>query len=157
MEFLTGCGLALALAGSIVVFGAVATSASGDGLTAAQLQAQAWTCVLVPVENLLHCRNPGSEPLVAGPTQLDFLVFDASGATFLGTEHLIRSDLYHGQPCNGTPTGLYEFMTRAHLAGSHMTDPDNSGGRMFDVASFSTATLQVGPTIETPPSYERSR
>jgi hypothetical protein len=32
-----------------------------------------------------------------------------------------------------------------------MTDPDNRGG-MFDVASLSTATLQVRPTIETTPS-----
>jgi hypothetical protein len=110
--FLTRWGLVLALAASTVVLGAVAAGASADGLTAAQLQAQGWTCVLVPDENLLHCRNPGSEPLVAGPTELDFLVFDASGATFLGTEHLIRSDLYHEQPCNGTPTGLYQFIPR---------------------------------------------
>ena len=108
--FLTRWGLVLALAG-IVAFG-TATTAAADGLTATQLKAQGWTCVLVPDENLLHCRNPGSEPLVTGPTQLDFLVFDASGATLLGTEHLIRSDLYHGQPCNGTPTGRYEFIPR---------------------------------------------
>ena len=102
----------LALAAGVVALGAAAAAASADGLTAGQLQGQGWTCVLVPVENLLHCRNPGSEPLVAGPTELDFLVFDASGATFLGTEHLIRSDLYHGQPCNGTPMGPYEFIPR---------------------------------------------
>jgi hypothetical protein len=105
-------GFILALAASILAFNAAAATASGDGLTAAQLKAQGWTCVLVPDENLLHCRTPGSEPLVAGPTELDFLVFDASGATLLGTEHLIRSDLYHGQPCNGTPTGPYEFIPR---------------------------------------------
>ena len=110
--FLTGWGLVLALAASVVAFSAVTATASANGLTAAQLQAQGWTCVLVPVENLLHCRSPGSEPLVAGPTQLDFLVFDASGDAFLGTEHLIRFDLYHEQPCNGTPTGLYEFIPR---------------------------------------------
>src|SRR6266508_5013559 len=105
-------GFILALAASTLAFNAAAATASGDGLTAAQLKAQGWTCVLVPDENLLHCRTPGSEPLVAGPTELDFLVFDASGATLLGTEHLIRSDLYHGQPCNGTPTGPYEFIPR---------------------------------------------
>ena len=110
--FLSGSGFILALAASILAFNAAAATASGDGLTAAQLKAQGWTCVLVPDENLLHCRTPGSEPLVTGPTQLDFLVFDASGATLLGTEHLIRSDLYHGQPCNGTPTGPYEFIPR---------------------------------------------
>ncbi len=111
--FSTRWGLVLALTASVIAFGAAAATASADGLTAAQLQAQGWTCILVGApENLLHCRNPGSEPLGAGPTELDFLIFDASGATFLGTEHLIRSDLYHGQPCNGTPTGLYEFIPR---------------------------------------------
>jgi hypothetical protein len=110
--FFTRWGLVLVLSASVVAFSAAAATGSANGLTAAQLQAQGWTCVLVPVENLLHCRNPGSEPLVAGPTELDFLVFGASGDAFLGTEHLIRFDLYHEQPCNGTPTGLYEFIPR---------------------------------------------
>jgi hypothetical protein len=110
--FISGWQLILALAASIVAFGAAAAGASAEGPTAAQLTTQGWTCVLVPGENLLHCRNPGSQPLVVGPTQLDFLVFDASGATFLGTEHLIRSDLYQDQPCNGTPAGLYEPIPR---------------------------------------------
>ena len=110
--FFSRWGLVLALAASVVAFSAAAATASANGLTAVQLQAQGWTCVLVPVENLLHCRNPGSEPLVSGPTELDFLVFDASGDAFLGTEHLIRFDLYHEQPCNGTPTGPYEFIPR---------------------------------------------
>jgi hypothetical protein len=110
--FVSRWQLMLALAVAVVAFGATAATASPGGLTAAQLQAQGWTCVLIPAENLLHCRNPGSEPLPAGPTQLAFLVFDASGGNFLGTEHLIRADLYHDQPCNGTPTGLYEFIPR---------------------------------------------
>jgi hypothetical protein len=40
--------------------------------------------------------------------------------------------------------------------GWRMTGLDNRGG-MFDVASLSAKTWQMRPTIETPPSYERSR
>ena len=45
--FLIRWGLVLALAASVIVFGATPATASGEGLTAAQLQAQGWTCILV--------------------------------------------------------------------------------------------------------------
>jgi hypothetical protein len=106
--FITRGGLLLALA--VGVFGVAAAAATADGVTAAQLQAQGWACRIPAGETLLNCRSPGSEPLPAGPTEVNFLVFDATGTTFLGTEHLIRSDLYAGQPCQGTPTGAYEFI-----------------------------------------------
>jgi hypothetical protein len=98
------------LAAVAVALGVAATAASADGITAAQLQAQGWACRIPPGETLLNCRSPGSEPLPAGPTEVNFLVFDATGTTFLGTEHLIRSDLYAGQPCQGTPAGTYDFI-----------------------------------------------
>jgi hypothetical protein len=100
----------VALAIVAVALGVAATAASAGGLTAAQLQAQGWTCRIPAGETLLNCRSPGSEPLPAGPTEVSFLVFDASGTTFLGTEHLIRSDLYAGEPCRGTPSGTYDFI-----------------------------------------------
>jgi hypothetical protein len=109
-SFIRRWRLALALGAVLSVLGVAATAAFADGLTAAQLQAQGWTCRIPAGETLLNCRSPGSEPLVAGPTEVDFLVFDGSGSTFLGTEHLIRSDLYHGQPCQGTPVGTYELI-----------------------------------------------
>ena len=65
--FLTGWGLVLALAASVVAFSAVTATASANGLTAAQLQAQGWTCVLVPVENLLHCRIPAPSHSLQDP------------------------------------------------------------------------------------------
>jgi hypothetical protein len=102
--------LMLALVAVAAIFAVAAATASADGLTAAQLQAQGWACRIPPGETLLNCRSPGSEPLPAGPTEVNFLVFDATGTTFLGTEHLIRSDLYAGQPCQGTPTGTYDFI-----------------------------------------------
>src|SRR5712691_6116883 len=98
------------LAAVAVAVGVAASAASADGLTAAQLQAQGWACRIPSGETLLNCRAPGSEPLPTGPTEVNFLVFDATGTTFVGTEHLIRSDLYAGQPCQGTPTGTYDFI-----------------------------------------------
>jgi hypothetical protein len=106
----TGWRSMLALVAVTVALGIAATAASASGLMAAQLQAQGWACRIPAGETLLNCRSPGSEPLPAGPTEVDFLVFDASGMMFLGTEHLIRSDLYAGQPCQGTPTGTYDFI-----------------------------------------------
>ena len=102
--------LTFTLVAVAVAFGVVAANASANGLTASQLQAHGWACRIPPGETLLNCRSPGSEPLPAGPTEVNFLVFDASGTTFLGTEHLIRYDLYAGQPCQGTPIGMYEFI-----------------------------------------------
>src|SRR5216683_119917 len=106
--FVTRSGLMLALA--VSAFGVAAAAATADGVTAAQLQAQGWTCRIPAGETLLNCRSPGSEPLLAGPTEVNFLVFDANGTTFLGTEHLIRADLYAGQPCQGTPNGTYQYI-----------------------------------------------
>ena len=102
--------LTFTLVAVAVAFGVAAANASANGLMAAQLQAHGWACRIPSGETLLNCRSPGSEPLPAGPTEVNFLVFDASGTTFLGTEHLIRSDLYAGQPCQGTPIGTYDFI-----------------------------------------------
>jgi hypothetical protein len=102
--------LTFTLVAVAVALGVTGTAASAGGLATAQLQAQGWACRIPAGESLLNCRSPGSEPLPAGPTEVNFLVFDASGTTFLGTEHLIRADLYAGQPCQGTPTGRYEFI-----------------------------------------------
>ena len=106
----TRWGLTFTLVAVAVAFGVAKANASANGLTAAQLQAHGWGCRIPPGETLLNCRSLGSEPLPAGPTEVDFLVFDASGTTSLGTEHLIRYDLYAGQPCQGTPIGMYEFI-----------------------------------------------
>lgn len=82
---------------------------SAAGPTVSHLQAHGWTCTTPHL--LFHCRPPGSNPLPAGPASLHLLVFDTSGTNKLGTETLIRSDLYAGQPCHGTPVGQYELIS----------------------------------------------
>ncbi len=81
--------------------------AVAGGVTATDLQARGWFCLppAATPENVYHCFTPGQNT-----TALNVLVFDSSGTTFLGTEHLIRADRYAGQPCQGTPDGAYQFV-----------------------------------------------
>ncbi len=108
MNQLRLASLVLAVAGCTA--GAVAAQSSAATPTAQQLIDQGWTCTFP--EGRFHCRPPGQPGVLDGPATVDFRVFDATGATFLGTEHLIRSDLYAGQPCPQSPTGTYEFIPR---------------------------------------------
>jgi len=91
----------------------VASPALATGVSPAQLTAAGWTC-LVPPDTIpgevVHCAPPGQlAGLVAGTAQaVRFDVFDttdpsATQASFLGTEMVIRADLFHGQPCPTDP------------------------------------------------------
>ena len=65
-----------------------------------RLAARGWTCVPIPMLGV-HCFPPGA---FASSPSISVLVFDTddpndADAAFLGTEILIRADLYAGQPC----------------------------------------------------------
>ncbi len=88
--------------------------AAAGGLSPAQLADHGWTCFNVPVLGV-HCGPPGDG---SSSATLNFLYFDTSdpgdeSPTLLGTELLIRADLYSGQPCpqegGGPYTGLDLF------------------------------------------------
>ena len=93
-----------------------AAGASAQGLSPAQLTRAHWTCFLPPPFNpKVHCAPPGQLEGVASGTarSATFLVFDTADVTsedspFVGTERLIRGDLYHGQPCPTDPPS-YEY------------------------------------------------
>jgi len=94
--------LALAgLAASLVV----ASVASANGPTIDQLTKAGWTCFRDPGAPRMVCSDPGhGRPSPTDPTPpstFNFKIFTLDGA-FVGTVHLIRSDLYHGQPCPQT-------------------------------------------------------
>lgn len=77
------------------------------------LGSQGWVCVNVPGLGV-HCFPPGA---FAAPASLPILVFDSDDPTdadapFLGTELLIRADLYAGQPCPAEG-GQYALMLAA--------------------------------------------
>jgi hypothetical protein len=89
----------VAVAGSL----AIAASATAEGVTPAQLTEAGWTCFGDPAAPRIVCSDPahGRPHIPAdpdGPSSYNFKIFGLDGA-FRGTIHLIRADLYEGQPC----------------------------------------------------------
>jgi len=89
-----------------VLFGAVVlagASARAGGVTREHLESQGWTCVPFLPGNRYSCFDPGlGRPFPGNPDlrpSYTFLGFDISTGAFIGTGHLIRQDLYRGQPC----------------------------------------------------------
>ncbi len=46
----------------------------------------------------MHCTGPGVGPAGA-PATIQVMVFGETGHPFLGSEILVRADIYNGQPC----------------------------------------------------------
>jgi hypothetical protein len=87
-----------------------------------ELRARGWTCFSPPIPNRIVCSHPeqgvpvfGNPPPADRPATYSLWQFDGAG-NFIGTEILIRTDLYHGQKCESTgqpyvfrpPIGYYE-------------------------------------------------
>ena len=109
--------LMISLAAAAALALPVAASAQGGGgLTPSQLTDSGWTCFFVP-ELGVHCAPPNKWN--SGDRSIQLLYFfDLTDPTssvsgqLTGTETLLRSDTYHGQPC---PTEGLETYT--NLAG----------------------------------------
>ncbi|HLF68272.1 MAG TPA: hypothetical protein VI503_02930 [Gaiellaceae bacterium] len=114
----------LALAGTLALVAVVAVPAWAQGPAPATLGAAGWDCFQTPpfvVPPRIVCANSGLGRPIPGdpdpPPSYNLLTFDLGG-TFLGTVHLIRADLYAGQPCpqSGEPyvfraaIGYYECL-----------------------------------------------
>jgi hypothetical protein len=101
------------LVGMVCLLGMLPASAvAASGASPAQLQRAGWSCLLPPPEfnPNVHCAPPGQlEGVISGEaaaaTFLAFATSDlhATNATLLGTERMIRADLFHGQPCPTDP------------------------------------------------------
>jgi hypothetical protein len=103
---------ALAAAAAATALAFVATPARATGLSQQQLVAHGWTCVPFLPANRISCFDPGvGRPFPGNPDPAptyNFVAFGLTSGAFLYTGHLIRADLYHGQPC--APGGqLYTF------------------------------------------------
>ena len=94
--------------GPHVVTITTAQLASAAHLNPTELETRGWTCFRPPVPNRIVCGRPnqgrptiGNPPPDDRPATFTFLVFDGTGL-FVGTELLIRTDLYNGQLCEST-------------------------------------------------------
>jgi hypothetical protein len=93
---------------AVAAAGLLASPASADGVTREKLEAHGWTCfVPPPFPDRVVCFDPGrGRPFPGNPDpapSYSSLVFSASSGEFLFTVHLIRADLYAGQPCGDEP------------------------------------------------------
>ena len=98
----------LCLTGAFAVIGVAAAPAlAQEGPSPARLAAQGWTCVVPPVPGIgMACFNPGLgrppiPPVEDGRPFYINMLWTTDG-DFLGHAHLIRPDLYAGQPCAET-------------------------------------------------------
>ena len=104
------------------VLGAAAASATAvpSGVSPAQLRAAGWDCFNGPrpFNPKIHCSPPGQLERILSEQARSaiFLTFDtedptAEDASLLGTERLIRADLFRGQPCPTDPPSFeYSYL-----------------------------------------------
>ena len=100
--------------GTVLVLTVALTAgpASAAGVNPAQLTRAGWDCILPPPDfnPNVHCAPPGAlAGVISGEAAMaSMLAFGtadvgATEAPLLGTERMIRADLFHGQPCPTDP------------------------------------------------------
>jgi hypothetical protein len=97
-------GILLALA--LVVAGFTAIPTFSQSSSPKQLRDAGWACPVLL--GLVHCLPPGTSLKDGASPSLTALVFDtadpkATEATFLGTEHVIRADVFEQGGDNNPP------------------------------------------------------
>jgi hypothetical protein len=116
----------IAFAATLGIAGAAAVTARADGVTPGQLSAAGWTCIQPRNDpTLMLCAPPGVglPPLPGTPgfenrgPSYEFRVFDYATGASVGTQHLLRPDIYeHGTPpCPQQPGGEYIYNARNDL------------------------------------------
>ena len=102
----------------LVILGSLpAGVVAARGPSPAQLAAAGWDCILPPPEfnPNVHCAKPGSVAAIQSAEAemvvwLAFATYDlaSTDAVLLGSERMVRADLFHGQPCPTDPPS-YEY------------------------------------------------
>lgn len=107
----TGSGPRRRVSGALVVSlaavllaGMAAAPVNATGPSQQNLENHGWTCFVPPtVPDWVVCYNAGQgRPFPGNPDPRPshtFLAFSSSSGEFLFTGHLLRADLYAGQPC----------------------------------------------------------
>ena len=116
----------IALTAALAAAGAVAVTAKAESVTPGQLSAAGWTCIQPRNDpTLTLCTPPGVglPPLPGTPgfgdraPSYEFLVFENATGAFIGTQHLLRPDIYERgtPPCSQQPGGEYLYNPRNDL------------------------------------------
>jgi hypothetical protein len=124
MKYATRSLLLAAIVAAVLT--ATAAPSSAEGVTPAQLTQAGWTCIQPRADlTRLICAPPGVglPPLPGTPGFADrlpsyeFLVFEFAAGAFIGTQHLLRPDIYEqGKPrCPQQPGGEYIYIPRNDL------------------------------------------
>jgi hypothetical protein len=119
-------GVVIALIAALGAAGATAATARADGITPSQLSAAGWTCIQPRIDpTLMLCAPPGVglPPLPGTPgfedraPSYEVLVFEFATGAFIGTQHLLRPDIYDRgtPPCPQQPGGAYIYNSRNDL------------------------------------------
>jgi hypothetical protein len=99
-------GIMLTLSLLLVLAGA----ALAAGHTAGQLSNAGWACFPAGPHGWTHCTPPGKS-IPTLPETVQVKVFGDGGSHFLGTEILVRADIYNDQPCMTDGGGLYDDLS----------------------------------------------
>jgi hypothetical protein len=116
----------IGLAAGLITAGATAVTAKAESITPGQLSAAGWTCIQPRIDpTLMLCAPPGVglPPLPGTPgfedraPSYEFLVFENATGAFIGTQHLLRPDIYQRgtPPCPQQPGGEYIYNPRNGL------------------------------------------
>ena len=116
----------IALTAALAAAGATAVIAKAEGVTPGQLSAAGWTCIQPRIDpTLMLCAPPGVglPPLPGTPGFADrapsyeVIVFEFATGYFIGTQHLLRPDIYERgtPPCPQQPGGKYIYNARNDL------------------------------------------
>jgi len=103
--------IVLVIALVAVAAGFAAVAAFPKGVSQGQLEKAGWDCPFVI--GAIHCAPPGGlGRVLAGTAEtMSFLVFQASDGEFIGTELIVRADVFDGQPCpTDPPSGQYTYL-----------------------------------------------
>jgi len=115
-----------ALIAALCAAAATAVAARAQSVTPLRLSAAGWTCIqprLDPTLTLCVPPGVGLPPLPGTPgfqdraPSFEFLVFETATGAFIGTQHLLRPDIYEQgtPPCPQQPGGEYIYNPRNDL------------------------------------------
>ena len=118
--------LALVIATAVVAAALVGSAGGAGKATMAQAKAAGWDCnPEVLIVGYFHCAPPGKPSvadMIAGtdvPSIVLRVFYNNPDRTLAGTEHLMREDLYAGQPCPQDNLAQWDLLPFGYYACHH--------------------------------------